>query len=213
MKRTLLSLLAVSLSAMAVTRASATNVATINYDEVLSKYSYAVSLNKRLQDESQKLRDAIALKQQAREALLKQADELTGAKPAEGKEAEVKKHYDLVVAAIKQTEAEITEIQSAPALTKYATDESAKIRGKVNEAVQAALDEQGLDLVLDGSSLNAIGMKVVIRRDKSEVVDITAAVLAKLATPAPTADGGAKAMPPPLHAPSLADKPTGAPKR
>lgn len=179
-----------AIQSFAADAASAARLVTIDYNQVLGGYSNLVDFNKRIEVEVQKVREAINLKSFAREALVKQANEIAAEKvDDETAASEQAKKLEPLVAAIQATEREIRDLQASPEIMREINETTGVFRDKIREAVDAELVKHGADLALDISTVNAIGLFVSQRSSGAKVNDITAAVIARLNTEASATAG------------------------
>lgn len=159
---------------------SSLKIVSIDYAKVLGAYGDLAEFTKQVESDVAKLREAIALKSTAREALVKQANELAAKRPKEQSDDEFRAQVQPLISAIESVEKEMRELQASPELNKKVADTSEAFRVKIREAVESEVAARGADIVLDLSSVNAAGLPVAVSAKSSRLVDISDAVLARL---------------------------------
>ena len=174
-----LGLLALAALRMAASAPECTIVA-IDYAKIMGGYTALVDFNKRVEGEVAKAREAISVKVTARDAIVKQVNELSANRPKEQPEAEFRSQLHPLVTAVEATEREIRDIQAAPALNKEVMEATGVFRAKIREAVEAELAERGADLAVDLSSVNGAGLPLAVSAKGSRLTDISDGVLARL---------------------------------
>jgi len=182
--------------AAAAKPASTPKIVVVNYEKILAGYTDQLALSKDVQAHVDKVRAALAVKGEARAALIRQANELQNTKVTKDDEvADLKKKIDQTVAAIQMTERELNELNSS-ALPKELQDRASAMRARINQVVQAVAAEVKADLAVDVSTQNAIGLPVLVASASSAVPDVTDVVIARLNVPAAVAPTPALAKTP-----------------
>lgn len=164
----------------AVADSGAPRTVLVDHARVLSGYTHLVDFNRRIETEVQKVREAIGLKVVAREAMVRQANEMVANKPKDISDEDFSKRLQPLASAIENTEKEIRELQAAPDLNREAEEGAANFRAAVRAAVEAEVALKEADLALDMSAVNGAGLAVIIPAKANKLVDITGGVLARL---------------------------------
>lgn len=173
-------LLGIAAARLGAVEAPAPKVVLVDYSKVMAGYAQLTDFNKRIEGQVQQVKNAITLKATAREAMVKQANEIAAGRTKETSDDEFRAKIQPLVAAVEATEKEIRDLQAAPELNKEIADATNAFRVNIREAVEAETDAVGADVAIDLASVNADGLAIVVPAKASKLADISDSVLARL---------------------------------